>query len=40
MEIVERPGKRLIFVAYITIKGVRRYASHYGRKAWPIWVDA
>lgn len=40
MDIVERPGKRLIYVAYITINGVRRYASHYGKKAFPIWVDA
>jgi hypothetical protein len=36
----ERPGKKLIFVKFITVKGVRRYASQYGLTAFPIWVDA
>ena len=33
-------GKKLIFVAYITVKGKRLYARQYGRKAWAIWVKA
>jgi len=36
-----KPGHRLIFVAYITTKsGKRLYASAYGKKAWAIWVKA
>ncbi len=31
-------GKRLIFVAYITVAGKRLYARDYGYRAWPIWV--
>jgi hypothetical protein len=35
----QRPGKTLVFVAYITLKNGRRiYASAYGKKAFPIWV--
>ena len=37
----DRPGKTLIFVAYITLKSGRRiYARDYGKKAFPIWVKA
>ena len=39
--VTERPGKILIFVAYITLKNGRRiYASTYRKKAFPIWVKA
>lgn len=37
---LEQSGKRLIFVAYITVKGRRLYAHAYGYKAWAIWVKA
>lgn len=30
--------KKFIFTKYITIKGVRRYASEYGKKAFRIEV--
>ncbi len=29
-------GKKLIFVAYITVNGRRLYARQYGRKAWDL----
>lgn len=33
------PEKHVIrFVAYITVKGRRLYASAYGKRAWPILV--
>lgn len=31
-------GKVLIFVASITVKGKRIYASTYGKRAFAIWV--
>jgi hypothetical protein len=35
----ERPGFRLIFRPYITLKnGQRLYAKSVGRKAWPIYL--
>ena len=35
------PGKRLIFVASITLKnGKRIFARNYGKKAFAILVDA
>lgn len=34
-----RPGYKLIFRPYITLKnGKRLYASAVGKKAWPLWV--
>lgn len=34
-----RPGYKLIFRAYITLKnGKRLYASSCGLKAFPLWV--
>lgn len=34
-----RPGYRLVFRPYITLKnGKRLYARHYGRKAWAFYV--
>lgn len=34
-----RPGRRLIFVKWITTRsGKRLYARAYGREAWAIWV--
>lgn len=33
------PGKRLIWRAYVTKKGKRVYASQYGLRAFPLWVD-
>ena len=33
-----RNGKRLIFRASITIKGVKYYARDYGLKGFPIWI--
>jgi hypothetical protein len=36
----ETAGKKLIFVAYITVNGKRLYATAYGKRAWPIWVSA
>lgn len=34
-----RPGRKLIFVAFITLKnGKRLYAATVGKKAFPIWV--
>lgn len=34
------PGKRLVFRKWITLKdGTRRYASHYGKRAFPILID-
>lgn len=34
------PGKRLVFRPWITVKGKRIYASHYGKRAFPILIDA
>lgn len=35
----ERPGYKLIFRAYITLKDGRvLYASQVGKRAFPIWV--
>ena len=35
----QRPGYKLIFRPYITLKnGARLYAKSIGKKAWPIWV--
>jgi hypothetical protein len=35
----ERPGYRLIFRAFITLKnGKVLYASQVGKRAFPIWV--
>lgn len=36
---IRRPGKKLIFVRWVTIKGRRVYASQYGKRAFPIWVS-
>lgn len=34
-----RPGYKLIFRPYITLKnGKRLHASAVGKKAWPLWV--
>lgn len=34
-----RPGYRLVFRPYITLKnGKRLYARHYGRVAWAFYV--
>lgn len=33
------PGKRVVFVRYITVKGRRIYASQFGKRAFPIVVD-
>ncbi len=38
-EPTHRPGYRLIFRTYITLKnGKRLYAYQVGKKAFPIWV--
>lgn len=34
------PGKRAVFVKWITRNGRRVYASQYGLQAFRIWVDA
>lgn len=34
------PGKRVIWRPWITIKGKRVYASQFGKRAFPIIVDA
>jgi len=35
-----RPGKRLVFRPFITTRdGKRIYASAFGKRAFPIWVD-
>lgn len=33
------PGKKWVYVKWITQKGERRYASWYGKKAFRILVD-
>ena len=33
------PGKRLVFRPFITVKGKRIWASHYGKRAFPILID-
>lgn len=33
------PGKKLVFVKWITKDGKRIYASWFGKKAFPILVD-
>jgi hypothetical protein len=32
-------GKRLVFRSWITINGLRVYASQYGKRAFPILID-
>lgn len=34
-----KDGGHWIFRAWITRDGERVYASEYGLRAWPIWVD-
>lgn len=40
MKIAIPPGKRLVFRPYVTIKGKRVYARAYGKRAFPILIDA
>jgi len=38
-EASQRPGQKLVFRAFITLKnGKRLYAAAIGKKAFPIWV--
>lgn len=38
-EAPQRPGQKLVFRAFITLKnGKRLYAAAIGKKAFPIWV--